>query len=87
MYSVNSRLVDAVHVSLALTVMCGVADLNSAVIVSNVSNMCCDCSRTLGLLVKRLERGGKSEREALFQENDCIVRINNADLRNIRFEQ
>ncbi|XP_026094009.1 partitioning defective 3 homolog isoform X4 [Carassius auratus] len=43
--------------------------------------------RTLGLLVKRLERGGKAEREALFQENDCIVRINNADLRNIRFEQ
>ncbi|XP_059391525.1 partitioning defective 3 homolog isoform X2 [Carassius carassius] len=43
--------------------------------------------RTLGLLVKRLERGGKAEREALFQENDCIVRINNADLRNIQFEQ
>uniref|UniRef100_A0A8C1N6X7 Par-3 family cell polarity regulator n=1 Tax=Cyprinus carpio TaxID=7962 RepID=A0A8C1N6X7_CYPCA len=43
--------------------------------------------RTLGLLVKRLERGGKAEQEALFQENDCIVRINNADLRNIRFEQ
>ncbi|XP_016296120.1 partitioning defective 3 homolog [Sinocyclocheilus anshuiensis] len=43
--------------------------------------------RTLGLLVKRLEMGGKAEREALFQENDCIVRINNADLRNIRFEQ
>uniref|UniRef100_A0A4W4EGQ6 PDZ domain-containing protein n=1 Tax=Electrophorus electricus TaxID=8005 RepID=A0A4W4EGQ6_ELEEL len=43
--------------------------------------------RTLGLLVKRLERGGKSEREALFQENDCIVRINNDDLRNLRFEQ
>ncbi|XP_047014239.1 partitioning defective 3 homolog isoform X3 [Ictalurus punctatus] len=43
--------------------------------------------RTLGLLVKRLERGGKAEREALFQENDCIVRINNDDLRNIRFEQ
>ncbi|XP_027005015.1 partitioning defective 3 homolog isoform X4 [Tachysurus fulvidraco] len=43
--------------------------------------------RTLGLLVKRLERGGKAERESLFQENDCIVRINNSDLRNIRFEQ
>ncbi|XP_051971188.1 partitioning defective 3 homolog isoform X1 [Xyrauchen texanus] len=43
--------------------------------------------RTLGLLVKRLEGGGKAEREALFQENDCIVRINNGDLRNIRFEQ
>uniref|UniRef100_A0A8C7V4C0 Par-3 family cell polarity regulator n=1 Tax=Oncorhynchus mykiss TaxID=8022 RepID=A0A8C7V4C0_ONCMY len=43
--------------------------------------------RTLGLLVKRLERGGKAEQHCLFQENDCIVRINNGDLRNIRFEQ
>ncbi|KAG7455243.1 hypothetical protein MATL_G00254540 [Megalops atlanticus] len=43
--------------------------------------------RTLGLLVKRLERGGKAEQEGLFHENDCIVRINNGDLRNIRFEQ
>uniref|UniRef100_A0A8C4IAY7 Par-3 family cell polarity regulator n=1 Tax=Dicentrarchus labrax TaxID=13489 RepID=A0A8C4IAY7_DICLA len=42
---------------------------------------------TLGLLVKRLERGGKAEQQSLFQENDCIVRINNGDLRNIRFEQ
>ncbi|KAM9790904.1 par-3 family cell polarity regulator alpha, b isoform 1-T1 [Syngnathus typhle] len=43
--------------------------------------------RTLGLLVKRLERGGKAQQQALFQENDCIVRINNGDLRNVRFEQ
>ncbi|KAI1891400.1 hypothetical protein AGOR_G00143430 [Albula goreensis] len=43
--------------------------------------------RTLGLLVKRLERGGKAEQESLFHENDCIVRINNGDLRYIRFEQ
>uniref|UniRef100_UPI0037E8C9CD par-3 family cell polarity regulator alpha, b isoform X2 n=1 Tax=Semicossyphus pulcher TaxID=241346 RepID=UPI0037E8C9CD len=43
--------------------------------------------RTLGLLVKRLEKGGKAEQQSLFQENDCIVRINNGDLRNIRFEQ
>ncbi|KAL2085977.1 hypothetical protein ACEWY4_019297 [Coilia grayii] len=43
--------------------------------------------RTLGLLVKRLERGGKAEQEGLFRENDCIVRINHGDLRNIRFEQ
>uniref|UniRef100_A0A3Q3Q7N7 PDZ domain-containing protein n=1 Tax=Monopterus albus TaxID=43700 RepID=A0A3Q3Q7N7_MONAL len=43
--------------------------------------------RTLGLLVKRLERGGKAEQQGLFQENDCIIRINNGDLRNIRFEQ
>ncbi|XP_061695922.1 partitioning defective 3 homolog isoform X6 [Syngnathoides biaculeatus] len=42
---------------------------------------------TLGLLVKRLERGGKAQQQSLFQENDCIVRINNGDLRNIRFEQ
>ncbi|XP_075406427.1 partitioning defective 3 homolog isoform X14 [Tenrec ecaudatus] len=43
--------------------------------------------RTLGLLVKRLERGGKAEQENLFHENDCIVRINDGDLRNRRFEQ
>uniref|UniRef100_A0A8C1NL19 Par-3 family cell polarity regulator alpha, b n=1 Tax=Cyprinus carpio TaxID=7962 RepID=A0A8C1NL19_CYPCA len=43
--------------------------------------------RTLGLLVKRLERGGKADVQGLFQENDCIVRINNGDLRNVRFEQ
>ncbi|XP_060048477.1 partitioning defective 3 homolog isoform X12 [Erinaceus europaeus] len=43
--------------------------------------------RTLGLLVKRLEKGGKAEQEELFHENDCIVRINDGDLRNRRFEQ
>ncbi|XP_062067194.1 partitioning defective 3 homolog isoform X7 [Lepus europaeus] len=43
--------------------------------------------RTLGLLVKRLEKGGKAEHEGLFHENDCIVRINDGDLRNRRFEQ
>ncbi|XP_034561680.1 partitioning defective 3 homolog isoform X2 [Notolabrus celidotus] len=43
--------------------------------------------RTQGLLVKRLERGGKAMQERLFQENDCIVRINQGDIRNLRFEQ
>ncbi|XP_066511594.1 partitioning defective 3 homolog isoform X2 [Hoplias malabaricus] len=43
--------------------------------------------RTLGLLVKRLERGGKAQQHGLFQENDCIIRINNGDLCNVRFEQ
>ncbi|XP_045062710.1 partitioning defective 3 homolog isoform X1 [Coregonus clupeaformis] len=43
--------------------------------------------RTLGLLVKRLEHGGKAEQEGLFEENDCVVKINNGDLRSIRFEQ
>ncbi|XP_005994883.1 partitioning defective 3 homolog isoform X2 [Latimeria chalumnae] len=43
--------------------------------------------RTLGLLVKRLEKGGKAEQENLFQENDCIIRINDGDLRNKKFEQ
>ncbi|XP_048462678.1 partitioning defective 3 homolog [Rhincodon typus] len=43
--------------------------------------------RTLGLLVKRLEKGGKADREKLFDENDCIVKINGGDLRNTRFEQ
>uniref|UniRef100_A0A8C5GHV1 Partitioning defective 3 homolog n=1 Tax=Gouania willdenowi TaxID=441366 RepID=A0A8C5GHV1_GOUWI len=43
--------------------------------------------RTQGLMVKRLERGGKAEQERLFQENDCIVMINQGDIRNLRFEQ
>ncbi|KAM9712686.1 partitioning defective 3 homolog isoform 2-T2 [Menidia menidia] len=43
--------------------------------------------RTQGLLVKRLEAGGKAEKEHLFQENDCIVKINHEDIRNLRFEQ
>ncbi|CAG5895558.1 unnamed protein product [Menidia menidia] len=42
---------------------------------------------TQGLLVKRLEAGGKAEKEHLFQENDCIVKINHEDIRNLRFEQ
>lgn len=44
-------------------------------------------ARTLGLLVNRLEPGGKAEQERLFQESDCIVKINQADIRNLRFEQ
>lgn len=43
--------------------------------------------RTLGLLVKRLEKGGKAEQENLFHENDCIIRINDKDLRHKRFEE
>uniref|UniRef100_A0A8C4DXY3 Par-3 family cell polarity regulator n=1 Tax=Dicentrarchus labrax TaxID=13489 RepID=A0A8C4DXY3_DICLA len=43
--------------------------------------------RTQGLLVKRLERGGKAEQERLFKENDCIVKINQGDIRHLRFEQ
>lgn len=44
-------------------------------------------SRTHGLLVKRLEPGGKAEQERLFKENDCIIRINQGDIRHLRFEQ
>uniref|UniRef100_A0A8C2WIE7 Par-3 family cell polarity regulator n=1 Tax=Cyclopterus lumpus TaxID=8103 RepID=A0A8C2WIE7_CYCLU len=44
-------------------------------------------ARTQGLLVKRLEHGGKAEQERLFQENDCIVKINQGDIRHLRFEQ
>ncbi|XP_017287386.1 partitioning defective 3 homolog isoform X2 [Kryptolebias marmoratus] len=43
--------------------------------------------RIHGLLVKRLEPGGKAEQECLFQENDCIVKINHEDICNLRFEQ
>ncbi|XP_072307285.1 partitioning defective 3 homolog [Eucyclogobius newberryi] len=43
--------------------------------------------RTHGLQVNRLEPGGKAEQERLFQEGDTIVKINQADIRNLRFEQ
>uniref|UniRef100_A0A7N8WST7 Par-3 family cell polarity regulator n=1 Tax=Mastacembelus armatus TaxID=205130 RepID=A0A7N8WST7_9TELE len=43
--------------------------------------------RTQGLLVSRLEQGGKAEQERLFQDSDCIIKINQGDIRNLRFEQ
>ncbi|KAL1784329.1 partitioning defective 3-like isoform X9 [Sigmodon hispidus] len=54
---------------------------------TGLENMTNFSLETLGLLVKRLEKGGKAEQENLFHENDCIVRINDGDLRNRRFEQ
>lgn len=48
---------------------------------------CVIIPRTQGLLVKRLERGGKAEQERLFKENDCIIKINQGDIRHLRFEQ
>ncbi|XP_073912454.1 partitioning defective 3 homolog isoform X25 [Castor canadensis] len=54
---------------------------------TGLENMPSFSLETLGLLVKRLEKGGKAEQENLFHENDCIVRINDGDLRNRRFEQ
>uniref|UniRef100_A0A8C7ZJG1 Par-3 family cell polarity regulator n=1 Tax=Oryzias sinensis TaxID=183150 RepID=A0A8C7ZJG1_9TELE len=53
----------------------------------NICNACVIIFRTQGLLVRRLEPGGKTELERLFQENDCIVKINQGDIRNLRFEQ
>uniref|UniRef100_A0A8C7ZL88 Par-3 family cell polarity regulator n=1 Tax=Oryzias sinensis TaxID=183150 RepID=A0A8C7ZL88_9TELE len=54
---------------------------------NNICNACVIIFRTQGLLVRRLEPGGKTELERLFQENDCIVKINQGDIRNLRFEQ
>uniref|UniRef100_A0A8C7ZQD3 Par-3 family cell polarity regulator n=1 Tax=Oryzias sinensis TaxID=183150 RepID=A0A8C7ZQD3_9TELE len=53
----------------------------------DICNACVIIFRTQGLLVRRLEPGGKTELERLFQENDCIVKINQGDIRNLRFEQ
>lgn len=63
--------------------MCNYNSLNSLSFITDVFLI----SRTLGLLVNRLEPGGKAEQERLFQESDCIVKINQADIRNLRFEQ
>uniref|UniRef100_A0A8C2WFJ7 Par-3 family cell polarity regulator n=1 Tax=Cyclopterus lumpus TaxID=8103 RepID=A0A8C2WFJ7_CYCLU len=61
---------------------------DSSLEYSHVFNLAACLNDVLhGLLVKRLEHGGKAEQERLFQENDCIVKINQGDIRHLRFEQ
>ncbi|XP_075872937.1 par-3 family cell polarity regulator beta a [Nelusetta ayraudi] len=43
--------------------------------------------RTLGLHIKGIEDGGRAQREALFQEDECIVQINGAPLQDKTFAQ
>ncbi|XP_028326254.1 par-3 family cell polarity regulator beta a isoform X1 [Gouania willdenowi] len=43
--------------------------------------------RTLGLLIKGIEEGGRSKRENLFQEDECIVQINDTQLHDKTFAE
>lgn len=71
---------------MAMWLLSVVIDMACDLIVLSVT-CCVIIHRTQGLLVKRLEPGGKAEQQHLFQENDCIVKINQGDIRNLRFEQ
>lgn len=43
--------------------------------------------RILGLFIRGIEENSRSKREGLFQENECIVRINHVDLADKTFVQ
>ncbi|KAM6178963.1 partitioning defective 3 homolog B isoform 2-T2 [Rhynchocyon petersi] len=43
--------------------------------------------RILGLFIRGIEENSRSKREGLFQENECIVKINNVDLVDKAFTQ
>ncbi|KAM4698421.1 partitioning defective 3 homolog B [Rhinophrynus dorsalis] len=43
--------------------------------------------RALGLYIRGLEENSRSKREGLFQENECIVKINNVELMDRAFAQ
>ncbi|NWJ02446.1 PAR3L protein, partial [Crypturellus undulatus] len=43
--------------------------------------------RMLGLLIRGIEENSRSRRDGLFQENECIVRINRVDLTDKTFAQ
>ncbi|MBN3274222.1 PAR3L protein, partial [Polyodon spathula] len=43
--------------------------------------------RALGLYIRGVEENSRSKREGLFQDNECIVKINNVDLMDKSFAQ
>ncbi len=43
--------------------------------------------RSLGLYIRGVEEESRSRKEGLFQEEECIVKINNTDLMDKTFSQ
>lgn len=43
--------------------------------------------RSLGLYIRGVEEESRSRKEDLFQEEECIIRINNTDLMDKTFSQ
>lgn len=43
--------------------------------------------RSLGLCIRGVEEESRSRKEGLFQEDECIVKINNTDLMDKTFSQ
>lgn len=44
-------------------------------------------SRILGLFIRGIEENSRCKQEGLFQENECIVKINNVELLDKTFAQ
>lgn len=49
--------------------------------------MCCCPVSSLGLYIRGVEEESRSRKEGLFQEDECIVKINNIDLMDKTFSQ
>lgn len=55
--------------------------------INRVSNMSLVSDRSLGLYIRGVEEESRSRKEGLFQEDECIVRINATDLMDKTFGQ
>lgn len=54
----------------------------------NHNTLHCVCvARTLGLHIKGIEENSRSKRENIFQEDECIVKINDRPLQDKTFAQ
>lgn len=59
-----------------------------AVVLKMVIESCRLASdRSLGLYIRGIEEESRSRKEGLFQEDECIIRINNTDLMDKTFSQ
>lgn len=48
---------------------------------------CAVCRRALGLHIRSVEQNSRSKREGIFQDDDCIVKINDTELMDKSFSQ
>lgn len=50
-------------------------------------DVCVCVARTLGLHIKGIEENSRAQKESLFQEDECIVQINDTPLQDKTFAQ
>lgn len=48
---------------------------------------CAACRRALGLHIRSVDENSRSKREGIFQDDDCIIKINDTELMDKSFSQ